>query len=171
MSVFFGNLSLPLRSHQLEYTLSSKELSLFDEKSHLSEYNRQWNTNISIFNAIQTLSECLCVIRKVFRLGPYIAPTEYDSSWVLLGETSKFIKMSEQHVSDVMVTSGYLIVQLHGSPQEVITIAAIDTNNNITIANVRYFQCTIPDDREVILHIYPMDGVNFDVTTVVDHFY
>ena len=107
----------------------------------------------SVTLMLQTLSKCLCVIRRVFRLGPCIAPTEYDSSWVLLGEASKFIKMSEQHVSDVMVTSGYLIVQLHGSPQQVITIAAIDTNNNITITNVRYFQCTIPDDHEVILHV------------------
>ena len=61
--------------------------------------------------------------------------------------------MSEQRVSDLTVTGGYPIVQLHGSPQEVITMAAIDTNNDITAENVKYFQCTVLDDGKVTLHI------------------
>ena len=136
--------------------MSSKELPLFDEKVsngiiYQSIIGSGTVTNIGIFNATNPLKVPVCD-KENFQTWT-IAPTEYDSSWVLLGETSKFIKMSEQRVSKLMVTSGYLIVQLHGSPQEVVTMAAIDTNNDITIENVRYFHCTIPDDGEVILHI------------------
>lgn len=82
-----------------------------------------------------------------------VAPVVEQSSWVLLGETSKIVKMSEQRVSKYTISDNYPIIQLHGSPQEVVTMAAIDTLNDITTENVKYFQCTIPDDGEVILHI------------------
>ena len=80
--------------------------------------------NIGTFNATSPLKVPVCD-KENFQTWT-IAPTEYDSSWVLLGKTSKFIKMPEQYISKPMVTSGYLIVQLHGSPQEIITMAAID---------------------------------------------
>ena len=136
--------------------MSSKELPLFDEKVsngiiYQSTIGSGTVTNIGIFNATNPLKVPVCD-KENFQTWT-IALTEYDSGWILLGETSKFIKMSEQRISKLMITSGYLIVQLHGSPQEIVTMAAIDTNNDITIENVRYFHCTIPDDGEVILHI------------------
>ena len=89
--------------------------------------------HINYFDISNPLTVPVCG-RKDFQTWT-IAPVITESSWVLLGETSKFIKVSEQRVSDIMVTGGYLIVQLHGSPQEVVTMAAIDTANDITTDN------------------------------------
>ena len=69
--------------------------------------------------------------------------------------------MSEQHVSDLTVTYGLLIIQLHGSPQEVVTMAAIDTKNDVTTENAEYFNhCTITDDDGKLHYIYQLAGVN-----------
>ena len=136
-----------------EYNLTTTELPMIG-KSSLAYQSLIGNgkvTHINYFDISNPLTIPVCG-RKDFQTWT-IAPVITESSWVLLGETSKFIKMSEQRVSDVMVTSGYLIVQLHGSPQENVTMAAIDTANDITIENIKYFQCTIPDDGKIALHI------------------
>ena len=141
------------------YTLTTKELPLFDEKVanvtngiiYQSLIGSGTVTYIAPFNATNPLKVPVCD-KKDFQTWTVASVTEY-SSYVLLGETSKIIKMSEQRVTKYTITAGYLIIQLHGSPQEVVTMAAINTRNDITTENVKYFQCTIPDDGEVTLHI------------------
>ena len=108
-------------------------------------------TYINYFDVSSPLKVLMCG-RTDFQTWT-IAPVSDRSSWVLLEEMSKFIKMSEQCVSDLTVTDGLLIIQLHGSPQEVVTMTAIDTKNDVTTENVEYFQCTIPDDGKITLHI------------------
>lgn len=140
-----------------EYTLKSTELPLFDSSDSNSGivYQSQIGTGtvtyISPFNVSNPLKVPVCD-KKDFQTWT-VAPIAHESNWVLLGETSKIVKMSEQRVSKHMITSGSLIVQLHGSPQEVVTMAAIDTANGITTENVKYFKCTIPDDGRITLHI------------------
>ena len=108
-------------------------------------------TYISLFNATNPLKVPTCD-KNDFQTWT-IAPIVEESNWVILGETSKIVKISEQRVSKLMISGGYPIIQLHGSPQEVVTMAAIHILNDITTENVKYFQCTIPDDGEVMLHI------------------
>ena len=109
-------------------------------------------TYIGLFNASNPLKVPVCD-KKDFQTWT-VAPVAEYSSWVLLGETSKIVKMSEQRVSKYMTVDEYLIVQLHGSPQEVVTMAAIvDIRNDITTENVKYYQCTVPDDSKITLHI------------------
>ena len=129
---------------------------MFDEKAsnsiiYQSQIGSGTVTYIAPFNATNPLKVPVCG-KKDFQTWT-VAPIAYQSNWVLLGETSKIVKMSEQRIGKHMITSGSLIVQLRGSPQEVVTMAAIDTSNDITTENVKFFKCTIPDDGEVILHI------------------
>ena len=120
---------------------------------NLLKCNRQWNCiNISIFNVTNPLKVSVC--DKEVQTWT-IAPTEYDSNWVLLGETSKIIKMSEQRVTKLMVTSGYLIVQLHGSPQEIVTMAATDENNGIQ-QKISYTIIVLYQMMKKLFCIYPM---------------
>ena len=139
-----------------EYTLTTKELPLFNEKVsngiiYQSLISSGTVTKIGHFNATNPLKVPVCG-QKDFQTWT-IAPVTKYSSWVLLGETSKIVKMSEQRVSKYTISEGYLIIQLHGSPQEVVTMAAIDTINDVTVENVKYFQCTIPDDGKITLLI------------------
>ena len=136
-----------------EYSLTTTELPLIGETSliYQSSIGDGKVTYINHFDVSSPVNVPVCN-KKDFQTWT-TAPVTNESSWVLLGETSKFIKMSEHRVSDIMATSGYLIVQLHGAPQEVVTMAAIDTLNDITTENVKYFQCTIPDDGKITLHI------------------
>ena len=139
-----------------EYTLTSKELPLFDEKVsngiiYQSVIGSGTVTYIGTFNATYPVKVPMCD-KEDFQTWT-IAPIVDESYWVLLGETSKIIKMSEQRISKHMITGGELIIQFHGSPQEVVTMAAVDTRKEITTENVKYFQCTILDDGEVTLHI------------------
>jgi len=69
-----------------------------------------------------------------------------QNSWVILGETSKFIRVSEQRMGDIVYSKeGSVIMQLQGAPQEVVTIAVIDSSGAIKVENVKYFRCTVPD--------------------------
>ena len=136
--------------------LTIKELPLLDEKTsngiiYQSLIGNGTVTYISLFNATNPLKVPTCD-KSDFQTWT-IAPIVEESNWVILGETSKIVKMSEQRVSKLMISDSYPIIQLHGSPQEVVTMAAIHTLNDITTENVKYFQCTIPDDGEVMLHI------------------
>ena len=136
-----------------EYSLTATDLNLIWDKNliYQSLIGNGTVTYISNFDVSSPLNVPMCT-KKDFQTWT-VAPVTNQSSWVLLGETSKFIKMSEQRVIDVTITSQYLIVRLHGSPQEVITMAAIDVKNDITTENIVYFKCTIPDDREITLYI------------------
>ena len=136
-----------------EYSLTTTDLPLIGESNlvYQSLVGDGTVTYINYFDVSSSLNVPMCG-RKDFQTWT-IAPVSDQSSWVLLGETSKFIKMSEQRVSDLTVTDGRLIIQLHGSPQEVVTMAAIDTKNDVTTENIEYFQCTIPDDGKITLHI------------------
>ena len=136
-----------------EYSLTTTDLPLIGEINliYQSRIGDGTVTYINHFDVSSPLNVPVCN-KKNFQTWT-VAPVTNESRWVLLGETSKFIKMSEQRVSDVMVNLGHLTVQLHGSPQEIITMAAIDTLNDITIENVNYYQCTIPDDGKITLHI------------------
>ena len=100
-----------------EYSLSVTDLPLIGENSlaYQSLIGNGKVIRINYFDISNPLTVPVCG-RKDFQTWT-IAPVITESSWVLLMETSKFIKMSEQRVSDVMVTNGYLIVQLHRSPQ------------------------------------------------------
>ena len=136
--------------------LTTKELPFFDEKVsngmiYQSLIGSGTVTYIGLFNVSNPLKVPVCD-KKDFQTWT-VAPVAKYSSWVLLGETSKIVKMSEQRISKHMIIDGYLIVQLHGSPQEVVTMAAINTFFDVTTENVKYYQCTIPDDGEVILRI------------------
>ena len=124
-----------------EYTLTTKELTLFDEKVsngiiYQSLIGSGTVTYIGLFNASNPLKVPVCDKKDFQTL--IVAPVAEYSSWVLLGETSKIVKMSEQRVSKYMTADEYLIIQLHGSPQEVVTMAAIDIRNDITTENVKY---------------------------------
>ena len=140
-----------------EYTLTTNELPLFNEKVsngiiYQSLIGSGTITYIGHFNATNPLKVPVCR-QQDFQIWT-VAPVTNSSSWVFLGETTKIVKMSEQRVSRYIITDqGYLIIQLHGSPQEIVTMAAIDTNNDITVENVKYFQCTIPGDGKITLHI------------------
>ena len=100
-----------------EYSLTVTDLPLIGENSlaYQSLIGNGKVTRINYFDISNPLTVPVCG-RKDFQTWT-IAPVITESSWVLLMETSKFIKMSEQRVSDVMVTNGYLIVQLHRSSQ------------------------------------------------------
>ena len=53
-----------------------------------------------------------------------------------------------------MVSTNVVVLHLYGAPQEVVTIAAIDTENtSITPENVQYFKCTVPDNGEITLQV------------------
>ena len=136
-----------------QYRLTTTDLPLIGEMNlvYQSHIGDGAVTYINHLDVSSPLNVPVCN-KKDFQTWT-VAPVTSESSWVLLGETSKFIKMSEQRVSDIMVTSGYFIVQLHGSPQEVVTMAAIDTRNDITTENVKYFQCTVPNDGKITLHV------------------
>ena len=136
-----------------EYSLTTNDLPLIGENNlvYQSLIGNGTVTYINNFDVSSPLNVPVCN-RENFQTWT-MAPVMSENSWVLLGETSKYIKMSEQRVSDLTVTSNQLIVQLHGSPQEVVTMAAIDTKDDITTENVEYFKCTIPDDGETTLYI------------------
>ena len=135
------------------YVMTATDLPLIGETNlvYQSLIGNGTVTYINFFDVSSPLYIPVCA-KKDFQTW-FIAPVMEESSWVLLGETTKFIRMSEQRVSNVTATGGDLMVQLHGSPQEVVTMAAIDTNNDITVENVKYFQCTIPGDGKTTLHI------------------
>ena len=110
-------------------------------------------TNIDYFDASNPLKVPVCdkTDFKTWTVAPVMLN---KTSWVLLGETSKFIKMSEQRIGDIIFSTNVIIVQLLGAPQEVVTMAAIDAQNtNITSENVKYFKCTIPDNGEITLYL------------------
>ena len=141
-----------------EYTLSPKELPLFDESIKSGIIYRSLIgdgtvTYISHFDDTNPLKVPVCD-KKDFKTWT-VAPVMTDkSSWVLLGETSKLIKMSEQRIGDITFSNKVIIVHLFGAPQEVVTMAAIDTQNTtLTPENVQYFKCTIPDNGEITLEI------------------
>ena len=135
------------------YVLTATDLPLIGETNlvYQSLIGKGTVTYINFFDVLSPLYIPVCA-KKDFQTWS-IAPVTKESNWVLLGETTKFIRMSEQRVSEVMTSDGNLIVQLYGSPQEIITMAAIDTSNDITVENVKYFQCTIPGNGKTTLHI------------------
>jgi len=109
-------------------------------------------TYISSFNAMNPLKVPVCG-KEDFQTWT-IAPIMNETSWVLLGETSKIVRMSEQRMGDISYDEvGVIIVQLRGAPQEVITVAAIDSSSEIKVENVKYFKCTIPDIGVATLEI------------------
>ena len=141
-----------------EYSMSSKELPLFDDNIKSGIIYRSLIgdgtvTYISKFDDMNPLKVPVCD-KKDFKTWT-VAPVMADkSSWVLLGETSKLIKMSEQRIGDIMFSNKVIIVHLVGAPQEVVTMAAVDTQNtSITPGNVQYFKCTVPDNGEISLEI------------------
>ena len=109
-------------------------------------------TYISPFNATNPLTVPVCG-EKDFQTWT-VAPVMNETSWVLLGETSKIVRMSEQRMGNIVYDGvGVIIVQLQGAPQEIVTIAAIDSSGEIKIENVKYFKCTVPDIGVVTLEI------------------
>lgn len=141
-----------------EYTLSPKELPLFDENIKSGIIYRSLIgdgtvTYINHFDDTNPLKVPVCD-KKDFKTWTVAPVMTGKSSWVLLGETSKLMKMSEQRIGDITFSDKVNIVRLFGAPQEVVTIAAIDTQNtDITPDNVKYFKCTIPDNGEITLEI------------------
>ena len=110
-------------------------------------------TYISHFDATNPLKVPVCGKKdlKTWTIAPALTD---KSSWVILGETSKFIKMSEQRIGNIMLSTDVVELHLYGAPQEVVTIAAIDTENtSITPESVKYFKCTIPDNGEITLQV------------------
>ena len=141
-----------------EYTLSPKELPLFDEniKSGIiyqSLIGDGTVTYINHFDDTNPLKVPVCD-KKDFKTWTVAPVMMGKSSWVLLGETSKLIKMSEQRIGDITFSNKVNIVRLFGAPQEVVTMAAIDTQNmDLTPDKIQYFKCTIPDNGEITLEI------------------
>ena len=141
-----------------EYSLSSKELPMFDGNInngmiYQSLIGDGTITHISHFDASNPLKVPVCG-KKDFQTWTIAPAWMGKSSWVILGETSKFIKMSEQRIGDIMVSTNVVVLHLYGAPQEVVTIAAIDTENtSITPENVQYFKCTVPDNGEITLQV------------------
>ena len=109
-------------------------------------------TYISPFNTMSPLKVPECG-EKDFQTWT-IAPIMNETSWVLLGETAKIVKMSEQRMGDISYDKvGVIIVKLRGAPQEVVTVAAVDSSGEIKVENVKYFKCTVPDNGVVTLEI------------------
>ena len=138
-----------------KYTLTTKDLPMFNSniKTGLIYQSLIGNgtvTYISRFDVNNTLQVPVCS-RKNFQTWT-VAPIPGKNSWAVLGETSKFIKMSEQRVLDLAI-GGIIMIRLRGAPQEVLTIAVIDTAKEITVKNVEYYKCTIPDRGEITLHV------------------
>jgi len=139
-----------------EYILTSKELPMFDDSVkngiiYKSQIGSGMITYVSSFNAANPLKVPVC--GKDFQTWT-IAPIMNETSWVLLGETSKIVRMSEQRIGDISYDGlGVVIVKLRGAPQEVITVAAIDSSGEIKVENVKYFKCTMPDIGVVTLEI------------------
>ena len=140
-----------------EYTLVPTELPMFNGNVnngliYQSLIGDGTITHIDHFNATNPLKVPVCG-KKDFQTWT-IAPVLTDeSSWVILGETSKFIKMSEQRIGDIVLSNNVIIIHLFGVPQEVVTIAAIATYVNIIPENVEYLTCTIPDNGEITLQL------------------
>ena len=137
-----------------QYTLFPKELPLFEGNAIIYQSNIVDGTvtYINYFNATSPLQVPVCD-EKDFHTWT-VAPIASDkTSWVLLGETTKFVKMSEQRIGDIVISSDVITVSLFGSPQEVVTMAAIDVQNTITPENVKYFKCTVPDSGEITLFL------------------
>jgi len=138
-----------------KYTLTTKDLSMFDSnvKTGLIYQSLIGNgtvTYISRFDANNSLQVPVCG-KKNFQTWT-VAPIPGKDSWTVLGETSKFIKMSEQRVLDLAI-GGIIWIRLRGAPQEVVTIAVFDTAKEIIVENVEYYKCTIPDRGEVNLYV------------------
>jgi len=139
-----------------KYTLTTKDLPMFDSnvKTGLIYQSLIGNgtvTYISHFDVNSSLQVPVCG-KKNFQTWT-VAPIPGKGSWAVLGETSKFIKMSEQRVLDLVAIGGIVWIRLHGAPQEVVTIAVINTTKEIAVENVEYYKCTIPDRGEVNLYV------------------
>ena len=137
--------------------MATKELPMFDDKVkkgviYKSQIGTGMVTYISPFDTMNPLKVPVCG-ENDFNTWT-VAPILDQNSWVILGETSKFIRVSEQRMGDIAYNKeGSVILQLRGAPQEVVTIAVIDSSGEIKVENVKYFKCTVPDIGVVTLEM------------------
>jgi len=138
-----------------EYTITTKDLPMFGSPANAgivyqSLIGNGTVTYINRFDVNNTIQVPVCK-REDFHTWT-VAPIPGIYNYVVLGETSKFIKMSEQRILELIV-GDIIIIRLRGAPGEEVTIAAIDAAKDITVENVEYYKCTVPDRGEVTLYV------------------
>jgi len=105
-------------------------------------------TNVTVFDSTHTLTLRTCG-KADFQL--YHTAPVFANGWVLLGETNKFVPVSDQRFLSLDVQSGGINILLRGVPSESITISAAQQSSEVY--KVISYSCTFPASGQATLQI------------------